>query len=342
MENVVQVAKSEAWAEARAILTRAGYGLSESRITASFYGVPQNRRRFFVIGRLGERDAFLQSCVAGAASKQPMTIRQFFNAEASDVAAVLARPEDCLVWSPEGSTPTGHELPITPRPNLADAALLENGFVYCRPLRNGRGVRTIDEPLATITRTSWERPRPGYLNAPHPDDPVPALATAVLNVDQISRLQGFPANWRWIAKAKQDRFQMIANAVPGPVARALGEVILARHQGRTVPAIEGRFLDWLERSGRSRTTARNIKANVNRARRILAGRTFADVAMEIATLEATPGFTKLSRVTRSDLRQALRLHAQFLVPKARTRPKRDAKCAPIASSGDDQDVAKAA
>lgn len=68
MENVIQAAKSKAWTEARAMFKRAGYGLSESRTNASLYGVPQSRRRFIVVARIGERDGFLQSAVSDAAS----------------------------------------------------------------------------------------------------------------------------------------------------------------------------------------------------------------------------------------------------------------------------------
>lgn len=350
MENVVQAARSEAWAEARAMLERAGYGLSESRVTASLYGVPQNRRRFFVIGRLGERNGFLQSAVAGAASAQPMTLRDFFGSAVSDAVYFPARSQERRsVWSSDEPAPTIRERSIRPvpeayRPHPADAALLENGFVYTRPLRDGRGVRTIDEPITTITRTSWERPTPRYLNDPHPDDPISASATAVLTVDQISRVQGFPADWHWIAKAKRDKLQMIANAVPAPVAKALGKVILARHRGHTAPAIEGRFLDWLQRGGRKRTTARNVKANVNRARRLLHGKSFADIAIELGALDAVVDFAALPRNTRSDLRQALILYAEFEAWKT-SRPKRRGPTAAVAVPVEiilDDDLAKAA
>lgn len=79
MENVVQAARSETWSQARAMLVKAGYGLSEVKLTASHYGIPQNRRRFFVVGRLGERDGFLQSAIGTAASPRPMSLRDFFS-----------------------------------------------------------------------------------------------------------------------------------------------------------------------------------------------------------------------------------------------------------------------
>lgn len=324
MENVILAAKSSAWAEAKAMLKRAGYGLSESTVTASFYGVPQSRRRLYVCGRLGERDGFLQSAIAGAASAQPMSLRELFGT----TVPVIHSLSDGLIS------------PLY-RHHRDDLALIENGFVYSRPLRDGRGVRTIDEPMTTITRTSWERPTPRYLNAPHPDDPVPASETAVLSRDQISRIQGFPESWRWIGTAKRDILQMIANAVPAPVARTIGEVILARHRGETSPAIEGRFLDWLERNGHRRAIARNIKASATRARRLLGGRTYADSTRELTDLDAVAGFARLPKNTRSDLRRALLLLAEFEASK-KSRSKRRRPLASIETTPETLELANAA
>ncbi|WP_165924090.1 DNA cytosine methyltransferase [Neorhizobium sp. S3-V5DH] len=326
MENVIQASKSQAWAEARAMLKRAGYGLSESRTNASLYGVPQSRRRFIVTARLGERDGFLQSAVADAASARPMTLRDMFGPLIKSPlyfpATSAARRS---LYSPDESAPTIRErsigpVPATWHPHAADIALIENGYVYSRPVRGGRGVRTIDEPFPTVTRTSWERPAPKYLGNPHPDDPAPAELTATLTREQASRIQGFPEDWQWIARTQRDILQMIANAVPAPLAKAIGEIILARQAGQTVPAIEGRFLDWLEHNGQRRTIARNIKASAMRARRLLGGRTYADSARELAGLDAVAGFASLPKNTRSDLRRALVLLAEFESSK-KSRPK---------------------
>ena len=332
MENVTQAQKSEAWAEARAMLKRAGYGLSESQINAAYYGVPQSRRRLFVVGRLGEKDGFLQSAIAEKASAAPMTLRQFFGSTVPEAVFFPATSDARRsFYAADESAPTIWERSIRPLPeghryHPADMALLENGFVYSRPVRGGRGVRTIDEPISTITRTSWERPTPRYLGAPHHLDPVTATDTAVLTVDQIARIQGFPFDWTWGEIAKRDVLQMIANAVPAPVAQSLGEVILERHQGQSVPAIEGRFIDWLVRGGRSRTTAHNIKANVGRARRLLHGRTFADAGHELLALEAASGFDALPKNTKSDLRRALSVLVEFEASKLqkKRKPRRSA------------------
>jgi DNA (cytosine-5)-methyltransferase 1 len=191
-----------------------------------------------------------------------------------------------------------------------DAALLDNGFVYSRPVREGRGVRSVDEPFPTVVRTAHGRPTPRYLNRPHKADPVPALQTAVLTVRQMSRLQTFPDSWMWTGN-KHDRLQMIANAVPCALAESLGRVILEREHGRSAPLVIGEFLQWLARRGRSTHSARNVKSLLIRARKLLGGRTFADPALEQAVLEALPEVQQMRKNTLSDLRQALRLYAQY-------------------------------
>ncbi|WP_436280941.1 DNA cytosine methyltransferase [Rhizobium sp. LjRoot258] len=316
MENVTNAAKSSTWQEARKVLKAAGYGLTESKIDASRYGVPQSRRRLFVVGRQGERDGFLASSIAAAAT-QPMTLRDMFG---STVPAAMYFPATSdarrSIWGPDEPAPTIRErsirpLPVSYRPHPDDAALVENGFVYARPVRAGRGVRSIDEPYPTVTRTASERPGPKYLSSPHPADPIAASSTAVLTIDQISRIQGFPAWWKWEASSKRDILQMIANAVPAPVAASIGRAILDREEGRSTPEIQGGFLQWLVRRGRSRQSARNTKSLAGRARRLLSGRTFSVLALELAALESAEEFKAMKRNPQSDLRQALRLLAEY-------------------------------
>lgn len=328
MENVTNAAKSSTWQEARKVLKAAGYGLTESKLDAARYGVPQSRRRLFVVGRQGERDGFLASSIAAAATR-PMTLRDMFG---STVPAAMYFPATSdarrSIWGPDEPAPTIRErsirpLPVSYRPHPDDAALVENGFVYARPVRAGRGVRSIDEPYPTVTRTASERPGPKYLSSPHPADPIAASSTAVLTIDQISRIQGFPAWWKWEASSKRDILQMIANAVPAPVAASIGRAILDREEGRSTPEILGGFLQWLVRRGRSRQSARNTKSLAGRARRLLGGRTFSVLALELAALESVEEFKAMKRNPQSDLRQALRLLAEYQVEghQRRKRPR---------------------
>jgi DNA (cytosine-5)-methyltransferase 1 len=163
---------------------------------------------------------------------------------------------------------------------------------------------------------------------------VPAEAAAVLTQAQVSRIQGFPPSWDWSPVSdKRSVDQMIANAVPAALAEAIGRVILTREAGESIPAIEGRFGQWLLRSkGFSKPAVRNAKSRLNRVRRLLGGRTFADAGAEMATLEGTEAFAALPTATRSDLRKAVRLYRDWERDvEARRARRRDRSVKPVES-----------
>ena len=61
MENVAQVLKSKILKQAIEVLKNAGYGISYQVLDASYCGVPQARKRFFLAGHLYSNDNFLNS-----------------------------------------------------------------------------------------------------------------------------------------------------------------------------------------------------------------------------------------------------------------------------------------
>ncbi|WP_224705116.1 DNA cytosine methyltransferase [Devosia aquimaris] len=202
---------------------------------------------------------------------------------------------------------------------VGDVLDVPQGHFYMRPFGGGRGVRSAAEPAPAIIRTSRERPWSKYLNSPHPDDPIPAEEAAILTRDQVARIQGFPEGWEWGSATSRDIDQLIANALPSQLAEVVGRVILAREAGTTIPVVEGSFLQWLQRRGRSPQSARNVKSQCNRARRLLGGKTHTRIALEIEALEAIGDFQRLEVRTQSHLRTALRLHADFLLENAQRR-----------------------
>lgn len=78
MENVDQITKSKKLAEAREIFKKAGYGLTQIVLDASFCGVPQKRKRFFLIGKLKAHDDFALALIEEKISASPMSIRDYF------------------------------------------------------------------------------------------------------------------------------------------------------------------------------------------------------------------------------------------------------------------------
>lgn len=78
MENVDRSRNSRAFVQAREIFKKAGYGLTERVLDASYCGVPQKRKRFFCIGLLGAEDGFLNNLFDIRCSSKSMTVRDYF------------------------------------------------------------------------------------------------------------------------------------------------------------------------------------------------------------------------------------------------------------------------
>lgn len=284
-ENVEDAADSMTWGYARSVLRRAGYGLSEMTLDASQHGAGQKRKRFIAVGRLGEIDGFLNASLEKS-NKAPRT----------SVRDVLG---DDVGVHPGGEHPEGTRV------------------YYMRPYKGGQGVRSIDAPCPTIIRSARDRAAPKY--TPHKKDLAPAKDVPSLSWQQLAQLQGFPASWDWSgARTVRDRDIMIGNAVPVPLAEAIGRAIFARQRGDSIPELEDAFATWLSvRKGYTGATLRNRCSQANRARRILKGRILADPDAERLLLQHSKKFVSLNVTARSDLLGALALHAEW---RASLRP----------------------
>ena len=78
MENVDRILKTGKLVEARKIFKESGYGLTETVLNASFCGVPQRRKRFIMIGHLGEKDGFMSDVLEKRQASKEMTIKDYF------------------------------------------------------------------------------------------------------------------------------------------------------------------------------------------------------------------------------------------------------------------------
>jgi DNA (cytosine-5)-methyltransferase 1 len=285
MENVERAQASKTYQKARGIFKRAGYGLTEEVVDASYYGVPQSRKRLIVVGRLGERDGFLTSAIKKARSERPMTLRDAF----------------------------GTSIGVHPGDGYPDDARA----IYIP--RRRRTVISIDEPCLTIISSARaprgndrERHAPKGKNGRQDyacPDGIP-----LLTFQETARIQGFPADYDWagVTEGKHAGGLAVANAVPPPLAAAMGRIIKDRHEGKSIPAVEPGFDTWLRKDkGLSDGVARNRKSQLNRARRLLKGRTFSNPALEIAELEADPQYQSLPDSTRSDVKKALQLYVEW-------------------------------
>jgi DNA (cytosine-5)-methyltransferase 1 len=78
MENVARATRSLAFQKAIGIFKDAGYGLTIQILDAAYCGVPQLRKRLFVIGELNGHDGFLDALLEQNQSKSPLTLRSYF------------------------------------------------------------------------------------------------------------------------------------------------------------------------------------------------------------------------------------------------------------------------
>ena len=77
MENVARITKSRILVKISEMFRNAGYGLTYETLNASYCGVPQTRKRFFLIGHLGAHDKFLTDILRINMSSSPMSIYDY-------------------------------------------------------------------------------------------------------------------------------------------------------------------------------------------------------------------------------------------------------------------------
>ena len=132
-ENVYNIERFRTLPVMKAMLSEAGYGLSSKVLDASLCGVPQKRRRFFLVGRLGASDGFLDSCLESGLAKQQMTVRDYLgNRLGTDYYYMHPRSyARRAVFSVDEPAATvrgiNRPIPANYKSHHGDAALIENG-----------------------------------------------------------------------------------------------------------------------------------------------------------------------------------------------------------------------
>lgn len=78
MENVERILKTQKLQDALAVFRAAGYGLTYTVLNAALCGVPQKRKRFVMIGKLGEQDDFIKATLLSNLSDHEMSVAEYF------------------------------------------------------------------------------------------------------------------------------------------------------------------------------------------------------------------------------------------------------------------------
>ncbi len=143
MENVARITKTQKLIDAKAIFKEAGYGLSEHVIDASYCGVPQKRKRFFLIGKLREMDGFMEPFINSGLSAKPMTMRDYFG-ESLGIEYYYRHPRSYMrrgIFSIDEPSPTVRGVN---RPMPEGYSIHAND-----PVKSKEGIR----PLTTLERS---------------------------------------------------------------------------------------------------------------------------------------------------------------------------------------------
>lgn len=91
MENVSNIIKYKKVFEAMDLFHKNGYGLSYAVLNAAQCGVPQRRKRFFMVGKLYEKDDFFNPYFFRGQSSKEMTVRDYFG-ESLGIEAYYRHP----------------------------------------------------------------------------------------------------------------------------------------------------------------------------------------------------------------------------------------------------------
>lgn len=78
MENVERILKTNKLVEALALFHAAGYGTTYQILNAARCGVPQRRKRFVMIGKLGASNDFIKEELLKGLSDHEMTVAEYF------------------------------------------------------------------------------------------------------------------------------------------------------------------------------------------------------------------------------------------------------------------------
>ncbi len=108
MENVDRAASSQAYLNAYKVLKAAGYGLTQTILDASYCGVPQARKRLFLIGELGGIDEAVQPYLQKNLASRPMTVRDYLGTSL-DIEHYYRHPRSYLrrgIFSIDEPSPT--------------------------------------------------------------------------------------------------------------------------------------------------------------------------------------------------------------------------------------------
>ena len=257
-ENVVGVLSSNGGRDFGTFLTalgKIGYGFAYRVLDAQYFGVPQRRRRVFVVGCLGDwRSAgkvlFKPDCLSG----DPPPSREKGERLAPTVTTgppfsrtgnERVEAEALVTFSPQNSASNGlsiseHTVPtLQTKKQSAVAIPIHDQATRFSGKRgekqdgkgNGFGIGEDGAPMNTLTR--GDRHAVAYKDYLRFFDTFREMKVRRLTPRECERLQGFPDDWtriQWKGKKLEEcpdghRYKAMGNSMAVPVMRWIGQQI---------------------------------------------------------------------------------------------------------------------
>lgn len=351
MENVKGLRTSETFRRAKAIFKASGYGITEALVKVANYGAPQGRERLIVAGCVGETDGWFSDYLHERKLARPMTVADLFGKDFGTPLRELLLPEGFDDFLPDNAKPPKHLwFRDQDQKRLLGADVDEDTRFYHATPGGGSSARLqrVDQFSPTLIRTTMHELPSTY--RPLRGEPVDVRRVYQPTFEEFSQMGGFPVEWVWpdpipkgarrndeeMMARERRRFLMLANAVPPPLAEAIGRAVVDHHHQR-VPAVSveaqkpsqvhwslqpkkrsrspkemDRYRAWLS-VGKRKEPKAVIQAitDLRSAKRLLASRSLPSIKDELVAFDKLAAATRKTGSRRSQLRRALQDLADF-------------------------------
>lgn len=257
MENVPEVTNSHAYQRVVAMFRVLGYGLTELKVDASFYGTPQGRKRWICAGALNDSDGWLRPYLEQYASLRRVTLADELGPDFGVTLDDIIIPGAVRTATVEPRNPDGSRVKEGSHARLKDRDVQvvlksepgERFFYAHAGGAQSASLRVTTDPCPTVTGKSQARLPKTY--RPRTTDWIDLRPLPQPTFEEYSRLCGFPDDWKWNvpgyqvaftnlsvhrfpAPGQSDLNQMLGNAVAPPLAECIGRAIID-HASALVP-----------------------------------------------------------------------------------------------------------